>query len=116
MVFHKIGSRAKRLALSEAESSPSIVGFHKSILESSSAVHECTGEAFEFPTKTHLSCTLSELLNKKLNQEVARTIRIGGRGSPLDSRYNWDGYILFQSNSTTEYRLSIKDCLVLQNF
>nr|AOP19043.1 hypothetical protein [Halimeda discoidea] len=101
-----------------------IVGFHKSILESSSASPRATspsgtsgiGEAFEFPTKTNLSCTLSELLNKKLNQEVARTIRIGGRGSPLDSRYNWDGYILFQSNSTTEYRLSIKDCLVLQNF
>nr|AYC64168.1 hypothetical protein [Johnson-sea-linkia profunda] len=93
-----------------------IVGFHNSILENTG------NHRFEFPPKTHLPWTLSELLNKTFNQEIARTIRVGGRGSPLGNRHNWDGYILFQSNSksttkqTTEYRLSIKDCLVLQNF
>ena len=87
-----------------------IVGFHKRILQDS--------HIFEFPPR--LKYTLSELLNKNFNLEIARTIRVGGRGSPLDNRHNWDGYTLFQSTSnsklTTEYRLSIEDCLLLQNF
>nr|YP_009130548.1 putative DNA methyltransferase [Tydemania expeditionis]CEO91078.1 putative DNA methyltransferase [Tydemania expeditionis] len=80
-----------------------IVGFHKTIFENI--------DNFEFPPKKHLSGTLSEFLNKKFNQKIARTIRVGGRSSPLNSRYNWDGYTL--ENSQNEYRLSVKDCLVL---
>ena len=84
-----------------------IVGFHK-------ALAGC--HLFEFPPKTRLKYTLSELLNKNFNQEIARTIRVGGRGSPLGDRHNWDGYSLLQSTSKTEYRLSVQDCLLLQNF
>lgn len=47
-----------------------IVGFHKRIHTGS--------HIFEFPPKTRLKCTLSELLEKNLNQEIARTIRVGG--------------------------------------
>ena len=65
-----------------------------------------------------LKCTLSELLNKNLNEQIARTIRVGGRGSRLGNGHYWDGYTLIQSNTklATEYRLCIEDCLLLQNF
>lgn len=97
-----------------------IVGFHKLALLSYRRQYPGRSDGdshiFEFPPKIRLKYTLSELLNKNLTQEIPRTIRGGGRGSPLGDRcHNWDGgYIL--SNSKMEYRLSIKDCLVLQNF
>lgn len=90
-----------------------IVGFHKGRLLDTGHPQKVL---FEFPPKTHLKYTLSELLNKNLNKEIAHTIRVGGRGSPLGNRHNWDGYTLLQSTSKTEYRLSVQDCLLLQNF
>ena len=102
MVFHKIGSASGPPKGDWLELAP-IVGFHKSILESSLSAGVAARR--EQPPKNaekhlnfhpHLSCTLSELLNKKLNQGLlpreARvasprrggkraTIRIGGRGS-----------------------------------
>ena len=94
-----------------------IVGFHKGIRTSATFWPEGRrSEDFEFPPKTKLSFNLSELLNKNFDQEIARTIRVGGRGSPLSDRHNWDGYTIVQSNSKIEYRLSIQDCLILQNF
>lgn len=87
-----------------------IVGFHKRILQDMDRL------IFEFPPKTNLQCTLSQLLNKNFSQKIARTIRIGGRGSPFGDRHNWDGYTILKSNSKIEYRLSIQDCLLLQNF
>ena len=88
-----------------------IVGFHKRILQDTA-----DRLIFEFPPKTNLQCTLSQLFNKNFNQKIARTIRIGGRGSPLGDRHNWDGYTILKSNLKIEYRLSIQDCLLLQNF
>nr|YP_009306372.1 hypothetical protein [Caulerpa cliftonii]AOP19276.1 hypothetical protein [Caulerpa cliftonii] len=85
-----------------------IVGFHESIL------HKNDSHKFEFPPKTSLKYNLSEGLGRPFNQQIARTIPVGGRNSPLDDRQNWDGYTLLQSQ--TEYRLSIQDCLLLQNF
>ena len=88
-----------------------IVGFHQHILPNTN------NPIFEFPPTIPLKCTLSELLNKNLNQAIARTIRVGGRGSRLGNRHNWDGYkLLSNSKKATEYRLSIQDCLLLQNF
>ena len=91
-----------------------IVGFHKRIFINTDRPH-----IFEFPKKTQLQCTLSQLLNKNFHQEIARTIRVGGLAAegPVGNRHNWDGYTLFQSNSkfAIEYRLSIQDCLLLQN-
>ena len=76
-----------------------IVGFHKRIHTGS--------HIFEFPPKTRLKCTLSELLEFK-----SRNCSYNLAVSPFGNRHNRDGYI--QSN--TEYRLSIEDCLLLQNF
>jgi DNA (cytosine-5)-methyltransferase 1 len=57
--------------------------------------------------------TLSEFLGKDFVRKFAYTIRCGGRGSPIDSRHNWDSYHM---SDGTEYRLSIQDALRLQGF
>jgi DNA (cytosine-5)-methyltransferase 1 len=56
--------------------------------------------------------TLSTLLNKNFNKDIAYTIRCGGRKSPINDKHNWDGYIV----DNKEYRLTIEDCLKLQGF
>ena len=76
-----------------------IVGFHREVINN-------LGCTFEFPPKIPLKLTLSDLLNQKINSEIARTIRVGGRGSPLGNRHNWDGYTLLNSK-VTEYRQEI---------
>lgn len=56
--------------------------------------------------------SLSTLLSKNFEKEMAYTIRCGGRKSPLNDRHNWDGYIV----DGEEYRLTIEDCLQIQGF
>lgn len=56
--------------------------------------------------------TLSELLGKNFEKTTAYTIRCGGRGSPIDDRHNWDGYMV----DGKEYRLTKEDCLKIQGF
>lgn len=56
--------------------------------------------------------TLSELLGKKFEKEIAYTIRCGGKNSPINDKHNWDGYIV----DGKEYRLTIEDCLKIQGF
>ena len=61
------------------------------------------------------SVCLTEYMNNGLNfqKSVAYTIRCGGFHSPLDSKQNWDGYLL---QDGSEYRLSIDDMKHLQGF
>jgi DNA (cytosine-5)-methyltransferase 1 len=56
--------------------------------------------------------TLSELLGKNFEKEVAYTIRCGGKNSAINDKHNWDGYIV----DGKEYRLTKQDCLLLQGF
>lgn len=56
--------------------------------------------------------SLSTLLSKNFEKEMAYTIRCGGRKSPINDRHNWDGYIV----DGAEYRLTIEDCLQIQGF
>jgi DNA (cytosine-5)-methyltransferase 1 len=56
--------------------------------------------------------TLSELLGKNFEKNVAYTIRCGGRNSPIKDKHNWDGYVV----DGQEYRLTLSDCLRLQGF
>lgn len=58
------------------------------------------------------SKTLSELLGKNFEKDVAYTIRCGGRNSPIDDRHNWDGYLV----DGEVYRLTKEDCLLIQGF
>lgn len=63
--------------------------------------------------------TLTTYLNNGyiFDKKIAYTIRCGGIGSPIDSKQNWDGYYVKDSNGKRyEYRLSVKDMKLLQGF
>lgn len=48
---------------------------------------------FEFPKpKKELDFTMSDVWDGKCDRDVGLTLRVGGRGSPIDDRRNWDGY------------------------
>ena len=56
--------------------------------------------------------TLSQLLGKRFEKDIAYTIRCGGRNSPINDKHNWDGYMV----DGKEYRLTKEDCLKIQGF
>ncbi|MFA5197320.1 MAG: DNA cytosine methyltransferase [Patescibacteria group bacterium] len=47
---------------------------------------------FEFPKPIPLKFTMSDVLGGKANKEVGYTLRVGGRGSGMNDRRNWDTY------------------------
>ena len=49
---------------------------------------------------------------KNFEKKCAYTIRCGGKGSPINDRHNWDGYLV----DGEEYRLTIDDAKKLQGF
>ena len=50
------------------------------------------GSAFEFPRPHRLTTTLSQILGGKTDRDIGYTLRVGGRGSGIDDRRNWDTY------------------------
>ena len=56
--------------------------------------------------------TLTELLGRNFEKDIAYTVRCGGRNSPINDKHNWDGYIV----DGKEYRLTKEDCLKIQGF
>ena len=48
----------------------------------------------------------------EVNREYAFTIRIGGRRSGINNKYNWDCYLV----NGKEHYISLKECLELQGF
>ena len=67
---------------------------------------------FEFPIPTGCEKKLSEILGGKTEREFAYTIRIGGRHSGIDNKFNWDCY---KVDNEPRY-LTIEECLQLQGF
>ena len=63
-------------------------------------------------TEYESTATLAQFLGKPFIKENAYTIRCGGRGSGVNDKHNWDGYIV----DGVEYRLTLQDCLRLQGF
>jgi len=54
---------------------------------------ETTAEStFEFPEAEPLKMTMSDIFGKPCNKIVGYTLRVGGRGSGLMDRRNWDTY------------------------
>jgi len=62
--------------------------------------------------KFESNVNLSEFMGKAFVKDTAYTIRSGGRSTPIDTRHNWDGYVV----DGELYRLTIEDCLKLQGF
>ncbi|RKQ71724.1 DNA (cytosine-5)-methyltransferase 1 [Litorimonas taeanensis] len=47
---------------------------------------------FEFPEAEPLQMTMSDIFGKPCNKSIGYTLRVGGRGSGLMDRRNWDTY------------------------
>lgn len=49
---------------------------------------------FQFPEPTLLNLTMSDIWNEKCDKKIGYTLRVGGRGSGLGDRRNWDTYLV----------------------
>lgn len=49
---------------------------------------------FSFPAPQPLGMTMSDIWGEPCNREVGYTLRVGGRGSGLNDRRNWDTYLV----------------------
>lgn len=67
---------------------------------------------FEFPKPVQLKTNMSDIFGGKCNKEVGFTLRVGGRGSGVSDRRNWDSYLV----DDKIVRLSSKEGLKLQGF
>lgn len=60
-----------------------IIGFREDIAQK---------QEFEFPEAVPLEFTMSEVFNGNCSKDIGFTLRVGGRGSGIDDRRNWDAY------------------------
>lgn len=68
---------------------------------------------FEFPKPTPLLYSLSHVFDgKKVERDYGFTVRVGGRGSGITNRYNWDQYYVDDEVTV----ISPEQCLLLQGF
>lgn len=51
-------------------------------------------ESFEFPKALPLRFNMSDVWGGECSREIGFTIRVGGRGSNIDDRRNWDAYLV----------------------
>ncbi|GEM53944.1 HpaII family restriction endonuclease [Flavobacterium branchiophilum NBRC 15030 = ATCC 35035] len=51
-------------------------------------------KSFNFPSPVPLKYNMSDVWGGNCTREIGFTIRIGGRGSNIDDRRNWDNYIV----------------------
>ena len=65
-----------------------------------------------FPKPVPLTNTLSQLLSGTWEKDAAYTIRVGGRRSGIDSRHNWDTYIV----DGKEHLLTIDEAKKIMGF
>ena len=49
-------------------------------------------KGFQFPLKKSLKYNMSEVWKGKCSREIGFTLRVGGRGSKINDRRNWDAY------------------------
>ncbi len=47
---------------------------------------------FEFPKPVELKMGVGDIFGGKCDKRVGYTLRVGGRGSGIDDRRNWDSY------------------------
>ncbi len=51
-------------------------------------------KGFSFPPKKQLKFNMSDVWEGECSREIGFTIRVGGRGSKIDDRRNWDAYLV----------------------
>jgi DNA (cytosine-5)-methyltransferase 1 len=67
---------------------------------------------FTFPEPIPLKYTLNKVMKGKVDRKFAFTVRIGGRRSGINNKFNWDSYRV-----DGEVRLiTPEECLLLQGF
>ncbi|CAC9626614.1 DNA-cytosine methyltransferase (EC 2.1.1.37) [uncultured Gammaproteobacteria bacterium] len=49
---------------------------------------------FKFPEAQELKITMSDIWNGYCPKKIGYTLRVGGRGSKIDDRRNWDSYVV----------------------
>jgi len=69
-------------------------------------------KSFSFPPSIPLKFNMSDVWGGKCTREIGFTIRIGGRGSNIDDRRNWDNYEV----DGELRRLSYKEAKKMQGF
>lgn len=67
---------------------------------------------FEFPKPFPLQTTMSDILGGSCTKTVGYTLRVGGRGSGMGDRRNWDTYLV----DGKEVRLKPEHALKMQGF
>lgn len=67
---------------------------------------------FTFPPPVPLKYTFSEIMGGKTERDYSFTIRIGGRRSGINNRFNWDCY---KVNGEPRF-ITTQECLMLQGF
>lgn len=67
---------------------------------------------FTFPKKKRLHLTLSKLFGGECKKDIGYTLRVGGRGSGLHDRRNWDAYLV----NNKEIRIGKREALKLMGF
>jgi len=67
---------------------------------------------FEFPEPTKLRLTMSDVFGGSVNRDIGFTLRVGGRGSGIRDRRNWDSYLV----DGEVRRLTPKEGLRMQGF
>lgn len=67
---------------------------------------------FTFPKPIPLKYTFSEVMGGKTEREYSFTIRIGGRRSGINNRFNWDSYVV---DGKVRY-ITPQECLLLHGF
>lgn len=68
---------------------------------------------FNFPDKKPLEYIMSDVFDgAEVNRDVGFTLRVGGKGSAITDRRNWDGYLV----NGEEVRLSPKEAKRMQGF
>ena len=67
---------------------------------------------FEFPEKVKLQLSMSDIWDGHCEKKIGYTLRVGGRGSKITDRRNWDSYEVDGEIK----RLSSKEGLKMQGF
>lgn len=67
---------------------------------------------FDSPDKRKLSFTMSDVFGAKVSRDIGFTLRVGGKGSKITDRRNWDSYLVDDKVK----RLSPKEGKKMQGF